>query len=75
MSVTTVPVVNEEEQAAPQVIPPGLLVTTPPVALFATLRTLLDGIVAKLAVTSSGPPMASVQEAVPLQAPVQPPKT
>jgi hypothetical protein len=74
VSVTLVPWGNEAEQVAPQLIPPGLLVTVPwPLPFFVTVSCRWTR--AKVAVTVGSPLMVSVQVAlVPEQAPPQPVK-
>lgn len=73
MSVTVAPLLNEEEQFVPQLIPAGLLVTTPvPVPAFATER--LKVCKSKIAVTDFAASIVTTHVPAPVQAPLQPVK-
>ena len=70
--VTCVPCGKLAEHVAGQVIPAGLLATVPvPVGVIATL---MPSPAVKVGVTLSAAAMVTVQELVPEQAPLQPPK-
>src|SRR5213592_4212631 len=73
VSVTAVPPVNEAEQAAPQEIPEGALLTVPlPVPVLVTLRA--KDCWTKPAVTEAAALMVTMQVPVPEQPPLQPEK-
>ena len=75
--VTLVPSANDAEQAPPQLIPTGLLSTTPdPDPLFVMTRARCGGatITAKLAVTVAFVVSITVQAPIPEHAPPQPAK-
>jgi hypothetical protein len=75
---TDVPLIKLAEQVAPQLMPPGELVTVPeaaPAPVFDTVRAKV-GAGEKVAVTETGAvPMVKVQEPVPEHVPLQPENT
>jgi hypothetical protein len=74
VKVTAVPLANVAEQAAPQLMPAGALVTVPvPVPAFATVRVKLFALAAKLATTVVAAAIVSVQVAVPSHGPAPQP--
>ena len=73
VKVTAVPTVNEAEQAAPQEIPEGALLTVPlPVPVLVTLRA--KDCWTKPAVTEAAALIVTMQVPVPEQPPLQPVK-
>jgi hypothetical protein len=73
VSVTVAPLLNEEEQVMPQLIPAGLLSTVPvPVPAFVTERLKVCKL--KVAVTDLAASMVTAHVPVPVQAPLQPAK-
>jgi hypothetical protein len=73
VKVTSVPLLNEAEHAAPQLMPAGVLVTVPvPLPAFVTVS--VKGCSAKVAVTVLAAFSVTVHAPAPAQAPLQPVK-